>query len=52
VIEMMAGLGLKLIDRADFHVSRTFAAVNTRSRAYRADSSAIESALIFGAPRS
>jgi hypothetical protein len=51
-VEMMAHLGLDLVQRTDFHIPRTFAALNTRSRLYRTDTSATESAIIFQVPRS
>jgi tRNA G10 N-methylase Trm11 len=51
-VEMMERLGFEVTSRADFHIPRTIANLNTRSRQYRTDTSAIESALIFSAPRS
>jgi DNA modification methylase len=52
VIEMMSGIGFDLKHRTDFHIPRTKAAVNTRSRRYRDTLHATESTLIFSCSRS
>jgi len=45
--EIACGLGFGLSQQVDFPISRTFASINTRSRNYRIDTSAIESVLCF-----
>lgn len=47
VTEMQEELGLSTSSRKDFYVSRTKASINTRSRAYSTDSSAVESVIVF-----
>ena len=47
-IEMAEPLGLHLTQRLDFRVRQTLAAINSRAKAHRAASNAIESVLIFG----
>ncbi|RYZ03028.1 MAG: hypothetical protein EOO73_29350 [Myxococcales bacterium] len=52
VTEMMEGIGFQLQHRTDFHIPRTKAAVNTRSRLYRTSVHATESTLVFSCARS